>query len=206
MFKKIFITVLFLIVFSSSYSQDNKIGFISRQCEEINKNIEDNYGFYLIHQLLFQSNVRAIGIQNTSIKFFYTQPQDSLIENNGNTEFLYVYKPPPKIKVEYNIAASQNITVEYYLDNEGNLIYYFYRTTGLYTNGKEQYYFSNNIPIMIKVEAIEGETEVLEKYRSYEKEADFNENDLENANKIIGKKNAYIDLFNKMIAIEKIDK
>ena len=59
---------------------------------------------------------------------------------------------------------------------------------------------------MIKVEAIEGETEVLEKYRSYEKEADFNENDLENANKIIGKKNAYIDLFNKMIAIEKIDK
>ncbi len=206
MYKKIFITAIFLIFFSSAYSQDNKIEFINSQCEEINKNIEENYGFYLMHQLIFQSNVRAIGIQNTSIKFFYTQPQDSLIENNGNTEFLYIYKPPPKIKVEYNIAASQNITVEYYLDNEGNLIYYSYLTTGLYTNGKEQYYFNNNIPIMIKIEAIEGETEVLEKYRFYEKETDFNESDLEIAKKIIGKKNAYIDLFNKMPAIEKIDK
>lgn len=206
MYKNVFSLFLFLAFFSSVYSQGNKVDLINKQCEEINKNIEENYGYYLTYSLLLQSNLRAIGIQNTSIKFFYTQPEDSIVEKNGETEFINIYKPPLKIKVQYNIAASQDVTVEYYLDKDGNLIYYTYLTTGLYTNGKEQYYFEKNIPVKIKTEAIDGETEVLEKYLFYEKESDFTESDLENANKIIGKKNSYFDLFSKIPAIEKIDK
>ena len=117
-----------------------------------------------------------------------------------------IYKPPVKVKIEYNIAASQNIKVEYYPNEKGKLIYYHYLSKGAFTSGEEFYYFENEKPVKIKSTELSSDYEVLEKYKNFDREKDFTKDDLKKCKKIIKNWEDYKKMFDHMIYIEKFDK
>jgi hypothetical protein len=208
--KRIFTVLIILFVLSGFlFAQESKVDKINKYCKSINENIKDDgeyYSGYWVHTINFSSNRRAIGLQLTTVKFYYEQPRDSLVENEQQSDIVDVYKPPVKIKIEYNIAASQNIKIEYYYDEKGELVYYNYLTKGAYTNGEGNFYFENNKPVKIKYAPLDEGKEVLEKYRKLEKDSDYNKDDLNNVKKILSKANDYKKMFDQLIYIEKLDK
>ncbi len=200
--------ILFVMVPVFLRAQNPKVDNIIKYCKGIDEKIgeDDGYSGYFIHTINLKTNRRAIGLQVTEIKFYYEQQGDTLIEKGDMTEFLDIYKPPVKVKVDYNIAASQNITIEYYPNDKGKLIYYHYLTKGAYTKGEEFYYFENEKPIKIKSVELESEYEVLEKYKDYNKEKDFTKENLKKSKEIVNNWNDYKKMFDQMIYTEKIDK
>jgi hypothetical protein len=208
--KKSIFTVIFILLTVTSYlqSQDSRIEDINKFCNKINENIgeDDSFSGYFIHTIKLVTNRRAIGGQITTIKFYYEQQGDTLIEKGDNSEFLDIYKPPVKISIEYNIAASQNIKIEYYPNEKGKLIYYYYLTQGAYTKGEEHFYFENEKPIKIKSVGLHSEYEVLEEYKNFERDKDFTKDDLKKCKKIIKNWDDYKKMFDQMIYIEKFDK
>lgn len=206
--KFIFYLVLFFLITSFLQAQNTNVDKIKNFCKSIDEKIGDEEDFrgYLIHTIKFVSNRPAIGIQTTTIKFYYEQQDNKLIEKNGTTEFVDIYKQPAKVVIEYNIAASQNIKIEYYPNEKGKLIYYHYLTKGAYTNGEEFYYFENEKPIKIKSTELSSDYEVLEKYKNFDREKDFTKDDLKKCEKIIKNWEDYKKMFEQMIYIEKVDK
>ncbi|MCX6164405.1 MAG: hypothetical protein NTU73_06010, partial [Ignavibacteriae bacterium] len=162
--KRIFtVFVVFFAITAFLQAQNTKVDNIIKFCKSIDEKIgeDDSFSDYFIHTIKLVTNRRAIGGQITTIKFYYEQQGDTLIEKSDNTEFVDIYKPPVKISIEYNIAASQNIKIEYYPNEKGKLIYYHYLTQGAYTKGEEHFYFENEKPIKIKSVALDSEYEVL---------------------------------------------
>jgi hypothetical protein len=151
----------------------------------------------MVHLINFETNIRAIGKQHTTVKFYFPMPPDSVIETENDVQFLYIYKPPVKISVEYNIAASQNNKINYYYDESGYLVFYSYLSEGAYGSEKEQYYF-------VKDE--------LKKFVSYtpegaiEKEKDFTRHDLFLSGNIQKKAKEYKKMFDELVKLEEIDK
>lgn len=88
-------------------------------------------------------NVRAIGIQETKITYFFFQKDDSVYEDSdGTAYFIPLYNPPLMVMVEYNIANSQTVAARYYLNGENNL--YNIISTGAYGNSNRTFWFGNN--------------------------------------------------------------
>jgi hypothetical protein len=208
--EKRIITVFIILFIITTYlqAQNSKIENIDKYCKNINENIDEEnyYNGYWMHTINYRSNRRAIGLQLTTVKFYYEQPGDSPVENEHQSDFSDIYKPPVKIKVEYNIAASQNIKIEYYYNEKGELVYYYFLTKGEYTNGEGNYYFEKNKPIKIKYAALDEGKIVLEKYKTFEKDSEFTKDDILNVKKILNKANDYKKMFDQLIYIEKLDK
>jgi hypothetical protein len=207
---KKFIIYLFLFFAITTFlqAQNTKIDNIIKFCKSIDEKIgeEESFSGYWIHTINLVTNRRAIGPQTTTIKFYYEQPGDSLVEKDGSSDFLDIYKPPVKVKVDFNIAASQNITIEYYYNEEGKLVYYHLLTKGEYRNGEGNYYFENDKPVKIKFTPLNEEKEVLEKFQSFEKDSEFTRQDILNVKKILNKADDYKKMFDQLIYIEKLDK
>ncbi len=88
-------------------------------------------------------NVRAIGIQETKITYFFFQKDDSVYEDSdGTAYFIPLYNPPLMVMVEYNIANSQTVVSRYYLNGENNL--YNIISTGGYGNSNRSFWFGKN--------------------------------------------------------------
>lgn len=206
----VFLIVLLVTLPLYLHSQNTKVDDIINHCKSVDEKIgedENSYGSgFWVHTIKFTSNRRAIGLQITTVKFYYEQQGDTLIEKDGSTVFLDIYNPPVKITVDYNIAASQNVKVEYYPDQKGKLIFYHYISKGMYTSGEELFYFENDKPIKIKSSELNSESEVIEKFKNYEKEKNFSKEDLRKCKKIIKNWSDYRKMFDKMIYIEKLDK
>ena len=207
----IFIFTAFVI---NIYPQSKDIQNIVEYCEDLDSRLNTD-GAYLVHTVKFETNRRAIGIQHTDVKFYYSHPNDSVIETENEIKFLYIYKPPLKVTVEYNIAASQNIFIEYYFGNEGNLILYYMLTKGAYTCGEEKYFFKNNELLKVTSEPIENcvdkdGTPLVDftsgKYKSYEKDKNFTRHDLFLAGNIQKKAKKYLKMFDELVKFEQIDK
>lgn len=208
--KKTFAVLAFVLFsLSNAFSQNEYVEKTNKYCAKLDAALspEGEYaGYAMVHTVNFESNVRAIGKQNTTIKFYYTQPGDSLKEENGATEFVDIYKPPLKITVEYNIAASQKINVEYYTDEKGNPVFYHYCTKGEYTNGEEFFYFNDGKPVKIKYIATDPDKEVLEKYRTFDKDSGFAKEEMKKCAEVLQKHGEYNAFFFNMVKIEKLDK
>jgi hypothetical protein len=213
--KKLALSVFVLMVIALNiYPQSNDVQNIVEYCEDLDIRLNTDGGC-LIHTIKFETNRRAIGIQNTEVKFYYSHPYDSVFESENEVKFLYIYKPPLKVTVEYNIAASQNISIEYYFGTEGNLIFYYMLTKGVYTCGEEKYFFKNDELLKLTSEPIENcvdkdgipLTDFTEgKYKSYMKEKDFTRHDLFLAGNVQKKAKEYIKMFNELVKFEQIDK
>jgi hypothetical protein len=197
--KKVIITFCFILAVSQLFSQSGVKEKIDRHVAEINSSISDDGDFhdtYMVHEIKFETNKRAIGKQYTSVKFYYPFPIDSVVEADENTQFLYIYEPPVFVSVEYNIAAAQNNTFNYYFD-EGSLVYYSYLSEGAYGNENEKYYFN-------KDKLVSFETHSAEKNNA--KDKDFTENDLSSAEGILKKASEYKKMFDELVKLEDLDK
>ena len=206
------ISIFFVLLFALTsilYSQNLKIQKINKFCEDLDEQIdleESARNYIMIHEINFESNVRAIGKQYTSIKFFYTQPQDTLIEKNGSEIFKDIYKFPLKIMVDYNVAMSRKVSVDYYPDEKGDLIYYHYITIGAYYNGEEFIYFENGIPVKMQYKVANIEHNELYDLMNYDKDSDFSAVDINKCKTILKNWNNYKKIFEQIIFAEKIDK
>jgi hypothetical protein len=197
--KKVIITFCFILSVSQLFPQTHNAEKIDQYVNEINKNISldrDFHDAYMVHEIKFETNKRAIGKQFTSVKFYYPFPIDSVIEKDAGTDFLYIYKPPVCVSVQYNIAASQNNTFNYYFD-EGSLVFYSYNSEGAYGNENEKYYFS-------KDELVSFETHTPE--NNIIKDKDFTRHDLFLAEGILKKASEYKKMFDQLVKLEDIDK
>jgi hypothetical protein len=147
--KKINLALLIICCFFSVqvFSQDNKLEKIDSYCSNIDSIIRfdiESHTVYMVHSINFETNKRAIGKQYTTVKFYYPMPVDSVIESDKETSFIYVYKSPVKISVEYNIAASQQNIIDYYFNEKGKLLLYKYLSKGEYVCSSIKKYFDKN--------------------------------------------------------------
>jgi len=202
------ILMLFFFAASFSYAQNAAVEKINSLCYDTNKKISEEEGFnnfYMFHIIDFESNVRAIGKQNTRVTFFYTQPGDSLIEQNGVTNVIDVYRSPVKIDIEYNIAASSKVHIRYYTDEAGNLMYYKFTSTG-YATEERNYYFDKGKIIYINNTMPAFDDNTIKETKIFKAEKDFPKEYLKKSEEILKKFIEYKDFFFKMINIEKLDK
>lgn len=88
-------------------------------------------------------NVRAIGVQETKITYYFFQKDDSVYEDSdGTAYFIPQYNPPLLVMVEYNIANSQTVVARYYINGDNNL--YNIISTGAYGNSNRSFWFGSN--------------------------------------------------------------
>jgi hypothetical protein len=123
-------------------------------------------------------------------------PLDSVIETEKQTDFIYVYKPPVKINVEYNIAASQKNIIDYYFNEKGKLILYKYISRGEYGCVSQKKYFDKNR--LIKDSDLKL-TDCTETAVMPQQNPVTEVNILENAK-------AYLKLFDSLVKAEQLDK
>lgn len=132
-------------------------------------------------------------------------------------EFIPCYIPPFKIKTEYNIAASQYVTTEYFLDPNGELVMYRYITKGGFTCGEEKFYFNMNKLIFIEKKVadscvtpdgsiVDKNTKYFEKYEVYKRDKNFTKDDKEDADDILDNQKDYLETYYDLFEIEQLDK
>lgn len=199
--KKIIIVTLLLGLYSSAvYSQGNKYRKIEKYCNKVDSIINldsDIHTAYMVHSINFETNKRAIGKQNTTVKFYYPMPIDSVVESEKGTDFIYIYKPPAKISVEYNIAASQNIVISYYFNEKGKLLLYWYQSKGEYGCVDTKKYFDKNKLIR------ESELKLPDCNSS---DAEVKQKNSFTEVRILDNVKTYIKMFNELIKTEQLDK
>lgn len=202
----LFITIPFFAL----YSQNNAVDEINKYCEELNGNIpteQNEPGNYLFHKIIFETNVRAIGLQITEVKFFYSQPEEEVTEDGEGTKFKRKYLPPPKVTVNYNIAASEIVSAEYYYRN-GNLVLYHSISKGAYYCTEENYYYDNNKLVKVKVTlpADCKDKETLESRPAFERSDNFSKTDLRLSDKHLKTAAEYKKIFDNLVELEKLGK
>jgi hypothetical protein len=198
--KKVIIILCFILSSSHLFAQINSVESIDNYTAKIDSIISYDADFhtaYMVHSINFETNIRAIGKQYTTVKFYFPMPPDSVIETENDVQFLYIYKPPVKVSVEYNIAASQNNKINYYFDNSGNLVFYNYISEGAYGSEKEQYYFVKDELAKFVIQTTEGTTG---------KEKDFTRHDLFLSGNVQKKAKEYKKMFDELVKLEEVDK
>ncbi len=139
----------------------------------------------------------AIGMQTTNIKFWFLSEQTDPEEDPYETTYT-----PVKVQVNYNIAAGMNYTIEYLLNEKGELVFYFKQAKGEWENYTYRYYFDQNKLIKVMIKSI-NETGLKIDYTDT---ANFKEKDLEYAKECIENAKQYVDFFDIMTNIEYLDK
>jgi hypothetical protein len=200
--KKITLALLILCwLFPVQFFSQNKVTEkTDNYCSGIDSLIANDLNLhvaFMVHSIDLETNKRAIGRQYTTVKFFYPMPLDSVIESEKETEFIYVYKPPFKINVEYNIAASQKNVIDYYFNEKGKLILYKYLSKGEYgCIGLTKYFDKNKLikDANLKLsDCIEDNAMTMQQNSVTEV-------------KILDNAKAYLKMFNKLVRFEQLDK
>ncbi len=195
---KVIITLCFILGASQLFSQTNYKEKIDRFVGEIDANISgdsDSHTMYMVHEIKFETNKRAIGKQYTSVKFYYPMPGDSVVESDAGTEFLYIYKPPVKVSVSYNVAASQDFVNNYYFDDT-SLVFCSFFSSGQYGALRERYYFDKGSLIRYETHTPDNDY-IKEEFRQF---------DLNAADKIVKRAQNYLKTFYELVKVEQLDK
>ncbi|RPI17114.1 MAG: hypothetical protein EHM58_10375 [Ignavibacteriae bacterium] len=199
--KKITLALLLCCLFSFQvFSQNSKQEKIDGYCSNLDSLIEfdkDIHTAYMVHSISFETNKRAIGKQYTTVKFYYPMPVDSIVETDKGTEFIYIYKSPVKITVEYNIAASQKNIIEYYFNKKGKLILYKYLSKGEYgCNSINKYFEKNKLirEVVLKLSDCNEENALVLQQNSV------------TAVKIVENARTYLKMFDELVKLEQRDK
>ena len=144
---KITIILLFLVQFSVFSQNDEQViknlNSYADSVENLIKNTTGAPGEVYSISINTIRNVRAIGVQETKITYFFFQKDDSVYEDSdGTAYFVPRYNPPLMVMVEYNIANSQTVVARYYINGENNL--YNIISTGAYGNSNRSFWFGKN--------------------------------------------------------------
>lgn len=196
----IFLTFLFTInIFSQS--NEDKILSLSQFADSVTKLIDGSTGGpgeIFSAAIAMQRNVRAIGMQNTKIIFYYFQVEDSVYEGIKGMEFIPRTAPPLKIQVNYNIAASQTVKISYFIQGE-NLLYRF-ESTGEYGNSEKQMWFGNNDIIKYTDVDSDGKKTIVRDSQKFSKQ-EYNESLL-----VLDRLKEYTKLYYDLFKAEQLDK
>lgn len=141
------IILLFLMQFTVFSQNDEKIikelNTYADSVENLIKSTTGAPGEVYSNSISTIRNVRAIGMQETKITYFFFQKDDSVYEDSdGTAYFIPLYNPPLMVMVEYNIANSQTVVARYYINGENNL--YNIISTGAYGNSNRSFWFGKN--------------------------------------------------------------
>lgn len=141
------IFLLFLVQFSVFSQNDEQViknlNSYADSVENLIKNTTGAPGEVYSISINTIRNVRAIGVQETKITYFFFQKDDSVYEDSdGTAYFVPRYNPPLMVMVEYNIANSQSVVARYYINGENNL--YNIISTGAYGNSNRSFWFGKN--------------------------------------------------------------
>jgi len=144
---KTIIILLFLVQFSVFSQNDEqvveKLNTYADSVENLIKNTTGSPDEVYSISVKTIRNVRAIGVQQTKITYFFFQKDDSVYEDSDGTAwFVPRYNPPLMVMVEYNIANSQTVVARYYINGENNL--YNIISTGGYGNSNRSFWFGKN--------------------------------------------------------------
>ncbi len=143
-------------------------------------------------------NIRAIGVQETKITFYYFQKDDSVYE--GNEKIVYFiprYNPPLKILVEYNIAVSQRVNISYYIDDEKYA--YKFSSTGAYSNNYKAFWINDG-------ELLRYEEKYQDTLNAKVESGKFSKEVYSDGLLIIERIKTYLKLYYDILNIEYIDK
>ncbi|MBZ0203329.1 MAG: hypothetical protein K8I03_09975 [Ignavibacteria bacterium] len=155
-------------------------------------------GEYLCNSVTTYRNIRAIGMQETKISYYFMQKDDSVIETSGSIEFLQQYSPASKVNIAYNIAASQKVNISYYY--LGNLIYCKHLSSGDY--GYEEKRICLRGDELIKIERYDTNDEKP----AYRKVRDFSRHDLFEASEVRRNSEEYEKLGKSLFKAEQLFK
>ncbi len=141
------IILLFLVQFSVFSQNDEQViknlNSYADSVENLIKNTTGAPGEVYSMSISTIRNVRAIGVQETKITYFFFQKDDSVYEDSdGTAYFIPRYNPPLMVMVEYNISNSQRVVAKYYITGENDL--YNINSKGAYGNSSRSFWFGNN--------------------------------------------------------------
>jgi hypothetical protein len=181
------------------HGSEAKIKEIRDRYNAISENIEQEE--LLHHEIAFKTLVPGIGFQVTHMRFYYEFLQD------GETGEI-LESPLIKVTLDYMIAASVSMYIEYVFNEAEELIFYYLKAGGSEC-GEKRFYFDKEKLIKVKISSL-GE-ECIESgagyiYEDYERTTDFGIEDYARAKKIVKKAKAYTAFFDEMGKIEQSDK
>jgi hypothetical protein len=198
-------TAIFLILFicQAVFSQraEEKITRLTFFADSVTKLIENSTGgpgevFSAV--ITMQRNLRAIGMQNTKITFYYFQAEDSAYEGSNGMEFIPKTAPPLKILVEYNIASSQQVKAEYFIN--GSDLFYRFASTGAYGNSEKQMWFGENDMVKYTEVNSGSEKSIVREQQKFSKQ-EYNESLL-----VLDRLKEYTKLYYNLFKAEQLDK
>lgn len=197
--------ILFLFFYTSLiYSQINEkiINDLNSYADSVNNLISNSNGApgeVFSNTVTVQRNVRAIGMQNTKITYYYFQKDDSVYEDkDGTVYFIPQYYPPLMVMVEYNIANSQTVVAKYYMNGVNNL--YIINSKGAYGNSNRSFWFEGNGLLKFEERSARDEMGVIVEYDKFSMEI-YNE-----SLNILDRLNDYKKLHYDIFEIEHKDK
>ena len=170
---KIITIILTFIISITIFSQNNedKIRSIKNYADSIDNvmiHSEGIPGELFCNTVTIKRNERAIGLQETKISFYFLQKEDSVIDDGNEVHFIPVYTPPLKILIEYNIAASQNVSISYYFYNK--FIYYCFKSTGDFGYDERKFVLTKSTLKYYAKYNSESKNPVAEKYKDFSSE------------------------------------
>ncbi len=188
---KIFFTLVFVISVHICPGQNARILFIDSVCNNINKQINDDV--VLPHTISYIVNRPAIGIQKTTIDFYYNALSCEYYDYNPLTDSVtYVENPLLyKVVMKYNVAASEFVSKEYYYENEKLVFFAAVTNSVYYDSGIDSlrvYYQGSGI-------------HKLEKFEN-SKASEITSADKETAESAVSFANEYLGFFKQMNALE----
>jgi hypothetical protein len=197
------ITIILLTMSFMIFGQSNedKVITITTYTASIDSmiNISDGLpGEILSSTVTSKRNIRAIGMQETKITFYYTQKDDSVYDDGKSVHYIQRNNPPLKVLVQYNIATSQSVNVSYYFDKELN--YYKYVSSGEYGYDEQRFWFDNSNPIKYE------KYDTANAKPAIERNDKFSKTEYSNALLILDHAREYKKLYEVIFTVEKIDK
>ena len=193
-------SALIILVFCSMISfgmpnDDDIINGLNKYKDSINTLIVNSSGApgeVYTQTVNIQRNVRAIGVQQTKITFYYIQKDDSTyMDSEDALQFVPKYNPPLMVMVEYNIGTGQTVNAKYYIDGDNYL--YNFISRGDYGNMEYTYWFGKNDLKKFEERSGRDEMGVMIEYGKFSKET--YSNGLLVLDKIADYKKLYYDIF-----------
>jgi hypothetical protein len=197
--RTLFLTLLIPLLVLPVSGSETKIKEIRDRYNEISVKIEHEE--LLHHEIAFKTLVPGIGLQFTTMRFFYEFLQDGETGEILKSSLI-------KITFDYMIAASVGLYVEYLFNDAEEVIFYYLRAEGQEC-GEKRFYFDNEKPVKVKINSL-GEKCIEDNagyiFENYDRTSDFSTEDYAKAKQIVDRAQEYVMFFSKMQKIEKLDK
>jgi hypothetical protein len=189
---------LFVLLFMASLpcrslSADERIDKIRELYQRIQELDCGDVCAHFKHEIVYNTMLPAIGLQTTAVQFFYFSGQ-----LDPETDPYLLTHELKKVKVTYNIAASAYYTIEYLYDENGDLVFYYWREETAFEQNEKRFYFYNKKLLKVAMDYTPWEGDRVK----YEDVKNFKKEDVQEATWLMQRALDYKTLFETLIAAE----